>query len=48
MREYIKLREWAKRQGTHYNTAYRWFHKGLIEGAYQEPTTKSIFIKLPK
>lgn len=48
MREYIKLKEWAKRQGMHYNTAYRWFHKGLIEGAYQEPTTKSIFIKLPK
>ena len=47
MQEYIKLREWAKRQGIHYNTAYRWFHKGLIDGAYQEPTTKSIFVKLP-
>lgn len=47
MQEYIKLREWAKRQGIHYNTAYRWFHRGLIDGAYQEPTTKSIFVKLP-
>lgn len=46
--EYIKLKEWAKRQGVHFNTAYRRFHKGLIEGAYQEPTTKSIFVKLPK
>lgn len=46
--EYIKLKEWAKRQGVHSNTAYRWFHKGLIEGAYQEPATKSIFVKLPK
>lgn len=46
--EYIKLREWSKRQGVHFNTAYRWFHNGLIEGAYQEPTTKSIFVKLPE
>ena len=45
--EYIKLKEWAKRQGVHSNTAYRWFHQGLIEGAYQEPTTTSIFVKLP-
>ena len=47
-KEYIKLREWAKRQGIHHNTAYRWFHEGLIDGAYQEPTTKSIFVKIPK
>lgn len=45
MQEYVKLREWAKKRGIHYNTAYRWFHNNLIDGAYQEPITKSIFVK---
>lgn len=29
----MKLREWAKTQGIHYNTAYRWFNLGLIPNA---------------
>ena len=45
MQEYVKLREWAKKREIHYNTAYRWFHNNLIDGAYQEPITKSIFVK---
>ena len=34
----MKLSQWAKQQGVHYNTAYRWFYQGLIPNAIQLPT----------
>lgn len=40
----MKLSQWAKQQGIHYLTANRWFHKGLIHGAYKSPSG-SIFVE---
>lgn len=34
----MKLIHWAKKQGVHYNTAYRWFKLGKIPNAYQLDT----------
>ena len=34
----MKLSEYAKKQGITYLTANRWYHKGLITGAYQTAT----------
>lgn len=34
--QYIKLSQYAKEKGIHYNTAYNHFQKGKIEGSYQE------------
>lgn len=31
----MKLSAWAKQQGIHYQTAWRWFQAGQIEGAYK-------------
>jgi predicted site-specific integrase-resolvase len=40
----MKLSKWANKQGIHYQTAWRWFKKGLIPNAYQF-STGSIFVK---
>lgn len=34
----MKLSQWARKQGIHYNTAYRWFHQGKIPNARQLDT----------
>ncbi len=34
----MKLKEWARLNSLHWNTAYRYFHLGLIPGAIQLPT----------
>lgn len=35
----MKLSQWAKEQRIHYNTAYRWYHTGILPvKAYQMPT----------
>lgn len=34
----MKLSKYAKKQGITYLTANRWYHKGLIKGAYQTAT----------
>ena len=39
----MKLSEWAKKQGIHYQTAWKWFKGGKIEGAYQSKTG-SVFV----
>ena len=39
----MKLSKWAKQQGIHYLTAWKWFHDGRIVGAYQT-STGSIFV----
>lgn len=41
----IKLSEYAKRQNIHYQTAWRWFESGLIDGAYKT-NTGSVFVKV--
>jgi len=42
----IKLSTYAKNNGIHYQTAWRWFQKGLIPGATQAPTG-TVFIEEP-
>lgn len=34
----MKLSAWAKQQGVHYQTAWRWFKAGMIPGAVQQAT----------
>ena len=46
--KYIKLKDWAKIMGLHYNTAYKYFHQGKIPDSYQDKDTGTIFIKMPK
>jgi len=45
-RKYIKLSDYARKKGIHYNTAYNHFNQGIIEGAYKDPNTLSIFMFL--
>ena len=42
----MKLSHWAKQQGIHYQTAWKWFKEGRIKGAYQT-STDSIFVPDP-
>ena len=39
----MKLSQWAKREGIHYQTAWKWFKQGLIPNSRQMPTG-SIFV----
>ena len=34
----MKLKEYAKKHGLHYNTVYNWFHQGKLKNAYQLDT----------
>lgn len=34
----MKLSDWAKKEGIHYQTAWKWYHKGLIPNAVQIET----------
>ncbi len=40
----MKLSKWAKQQDITYKTAWIWFKKGLIDGAYKSKSG-SIFVK---
>ena len=42
--KYIKLSQYAKEKGIHYNTAYNHFNDGKIDGAYKEEGTLSIYV----
>jgi len=39
----MKLSEWAKEKGIHYQTAWKWFKAGKIDGAYRSKTG-SVFV----
>ncbi len=39
----MKLSHWAKQQGIHYQTAWRWFKEGRIDGSYRSESG-SIFV----
>ena len=45
-KEYIKIRDYAKRMSLHIRTVYRYFHDGKLEG-FQDESTKTIFLKNP-
>lgn len=40
----MKLSEWSKKEGIHYQTAWRWFKTGKIPNAYVS-TSGSVFVK---
>ncbi len=40
----MKLSKWAEKEGICYQTAWRWFKKGLIDNAYKSKSG-SIFVK---
>jgi putative resolvase len=40
----MKLSQWAKEQGIHYQTAWQWFKDGKIDGAYKSKSG-SIFVE---
>lgn len=43
MKKYIKLSDYAKNMSIHYKTAWRHWHKGMIEG-YQDKETSTIYV----
>jgi len=45
----MKLSDWAREMGIGYQTAWRWFKEGKIEGAFQMPSgSGSIFVPEPE
>jgi predicted site-specific integrase-resolvase len=43
----MKLSDYAKKKGVHYQTAHRWFKAGKIPNAVQEEETGTIFVLDP-
>ena len=41
----MKLSKWAKLQGIHYNTAYRWFHEGTMPVPSYQTETGTIIVE---
>ena len=41
----MKLSSWAKKQGIHYNTAYRWFKTGAMPVRAWQTETKTILVE---
>jgi len=41
----MKLSQWAKRQGIHYNTAYRWFNEGNMPVSAYKTKSGSIMVE---
>ena len=41
----MKLSDWAKQQGIHYNTAYRWFKSGKLPVESYQTLTQTIMVK---
>lgn len=44
----MKLSQWAKLNGIHYNTAYRWFHKGTLPVSAYQLDTGTIIVEESK
>lgn len=41
----MKLSDWAKKQGIHYNTAYRWFYEGNLPVKSFKTKTNTIMVE---
>lgn len=41
----MKLSDWAKKQGIHYNTAYRWFREGNLPVKAYKTKTNTIMVE---
>lgn len=41
----MRLSDWAKKQGIHYNTAYRWFRNGTLPVKCYQSKTKTIIVE---
>jgi putative resolvase len=43
----VKLREWAAREGVHYQTAWRWWRDGKLPVPAQQTETGTILVEVP-
>jgi len=43
----MKLSEWARRNGVHYQTAYRWFRSGVLPVPARKLPTGTILVEVP-
>src|SRR5512132_1672563 len=43
----MKLSEWARRNGVHYQTAYRWFRSGTLPVPARKLPTGTILVEVP-
>src|ERR671918_2922515 len=43
----MKLSEWARRNGVHYQTAYRWFRSGALPVPARKLPTGTILVEVP-
>jgi putative resolvase len=43
----MKLSEWARRNGVHYQTAYRWFRSGTLPVPARKLATGTILVEVP-
>jgi hypothetical protein len=43
----VKLREWAAREGVHYQTAWRWWRDGKLPVSARQTSTGTILVKVP-
>jgi predicted site-specific integrase-resolvase len=41
----LKLSQWAKKQGIHYNTAYRWFRNGTLPVKSYKTKSNTILVE---
>jgi putative resolvase len=43
----VKLREWAEREGVHYQTAWRWWRDGKLPVPARQTETGTILVDVP-
>lgn len=43
----VKLREWAAREGVHYQTAWRWWRDGKLPVPARQTATGTILVEVP-
>ena len=43
----MKLREWATREGVHYQTAWRWWRDGKLQVPARQTDTGTILVEVP-
>jgi putative resolvase len=44
----VKLSEWAKLEGVHYQTAWRWYHEGLLPVPAIRTPSGAILVEVPR
>lgn len=44
----VRLREWAAREGVHYQTAWRWWRDGTLPVPARQTETGTILVDVPR